>query len=199
MPILLTGFEPFDGNNHNPSATLARHFNNKQIAHHKLLGRVLPVDTVRAPKTLLRLLQKHKPSAVVMLGLAQGRPNISLETTAKNILNFSIPDNAGQIASGEIVMNGPKHHQSSLPIGPIKEQFQELGIDCHISNDAGEYLCNQIFYLAQHTLAKSGIPSGFVHLPSDEKLGTWPFLTYSKQKLAITSLLTSLINSLSDS
>jgi len=35
----------------------------------------------------------------------------------------------------------------------------------HISNTAGTYLCNQLFYLACAEGRERGIPAGFIHVP----------------------------------
>jgi pyroglutamyl-peptidase len=44
-----------------------------------------------------------------------------------------------------------------------------------VSQTAGTFVCNQVFYALQHTLAGQGVHSGFVHLPLlPEQAAHWP-------------------------
>ena len=64
--ILLTGFEPFDGETENPSGLIVR-----ALAEEKregLVTAVLPVAFDRAAETLRTLIETHRPDRVVLLG-----------------------------------------------------------------------------------------------------------------------------------
>jgi pyroglutamyl-peptidase len=52
-----------------------------------------------------------------------------------------------------------------LPIKAILSRWQESDVPGHVSNSAGTYLCNQLFYLACVQGRARGIPAGFIHLP----------------------------------
>jgi pyroglutamyl-peptidase len=57
---------------------------------------------------------------------------------------------------------------SSLPLEDILCAWREAGLPGYVSNSAGLYLCNQVFYAVRHRHPK--LMAGFVHLPSDETL-----------------------------
>jgi pyroglutamyl-peptidase len=43
--------------------------------------------------------------------------------------------------------------------------LKAAGFPASVSQTAGTFVCNQVFYALQHTLAVLGVHSGFVHLP----------------------------------
>jgi pyroglutamyl-peptidase len=162
--ILLTGFEPFGGDDHNPSAVIAKALESDAVA-----VRILPVDGERIRAALEQAVQDTAPSAVVMLGLARGRTRISLERVAINWLEYRLADNAGRRKTGEkILPDAPDALFSSLPLEAMQAQLRQLGVPFEVSLSAGTYLCNQVFFLARALYPN--LPAGFIHLPSDERL-----------------------------
>ena len=152
MNILLTGFEPFGGNPLNPSAEVAE----------ELGGEVLPVSAARLGPALEAAVQEWEAVAVVALGLAENRTEISIERVAINVLDFRIPDNDGQQPRGvPIVPGGPDAYFSDLPVREIEAVWQAHGIPGSLSNTAGTFCCNQVLYLAR----RMGLRAGFIHLP----------------------------------
>lgn len=172
MKILVTAFGPFGGRSENASS-LALHGLKK--AFPDLRTRVLPVDTVIAPIRLRRAIRELRPDAVVMLGEAAGSKRIRLETTAWNELDFRIPDNAGrQITAQPVVAGSPESRPSTLPLQTLYEKLDALGHAVSLSDDAGRYLCNQLFYTAAEFLGKGSktCPAGFIHLPLEHDYPT---------------------------
>jgi pyroglutamyl-peptidase len=172
MKILLTGFEAFGSVSENPSQRVVEHFMAKPLAAEQqvtLITAVLPVDYAAASHILPELLAKHRPDAVLMLGVAQMRDSINLERIALNINDAKIADNAGNQKSGQpIVDDAPVAYRSTLPLEAMYTAIQSAGIAVTYSNHAGAYLCNHVFYLARHSLECAGlghIPCGFIHLP----------------------------------
>ena len=97
-----------------------------------------------------------------------GLAEIHLERVAVNFDDADIPDNAGVSRTGQrIVPDGPPSYQSTLPLVRMREALIQRGIPAIISDDAGSYVCNHVFYLARHELERLGIGSlcGFVHVP----------------------------------
>ena len=108
------------------------------------------------------------PDIIIMLGEAGGRFRITPERIAINVDDFRIPDNAGNQPKDEpIVENGPAAYFSTLPIRGIVERIVSAGIPAAISNTAGTYLCNRLFYSVMHAINTEGLPAiaGFIHLP----------------------------------
>ena len=166
--LLLTAFEPFGGENTNPSLEAARQI--KQMSFDGASVRVeeLPVDRNRATAAALEALRGFGPEVVIMLGEAGGRFRITPERVAVNVDDFRIPDNAGNQPSDEpIVEGGPVAYFSTLPIRAITERLISARIPAAISNTAGTYLCNRLFYSVMHAIATEGVAAkaGFIHLP----------------------------------
>ncbi|AFZ65831.1 pyroglutamyl-peptidase I [Deinococcus peraridilitoris] len=170
MKLLLTGFEPFGGDTVNPSEQVVEALGNQVVSGVQVRGELLPVDTGRAPQVLRAALERHQPDAVVLTGLAAGRPQLTLERVAVNVLDFRIPDNAGvQKHDERIEPAGPDAYLSSLPLGDILRAWKAAGIPGYVSDTAGLYLCNQVMYVARHALGAE-VPCGFLHLPANPEV-----------------------------
>jgi pyroglutamyl-peptidase len=167
--ILLTGFEPFGDSYINPSEKIVKHLNGINIAGQDIHTLILPVDTFQAPVQLINALRQNEPAAVVCLGVALGRPAISIERLAVNLMDFRIPDNSGiQVMDQPIIEHGPAALFSTLPVRKIYEGLINRGIPAELSLSAGTYLCNQIMYclLEYCSHLSSSLPGGFIHLPA---------------------------------
>jgi len=171
--ILVTGFEAFDKSALNPSGEIV-----KALKGDDLVTAILPVVFGQASSQLRELIDLHKPSAVLCLGLAVGRSEITLERIAINVDNARIADNAGnQPLEQRIIADGPDGHFSTLPIEKMVTAMKAAGIPASISLSAGTYVCNHIFYVLQDYLKESNIPSGFMHVPlMDEQHKEYPNL-----------------------
>ena len=163
-PILITGFEPFAGLATNPSADIAANLDGQEIAGHRVVARLLPVEFARYRKELDALLRETAPALYVGFGLASGEDMIRIERFGVNLADFDIPDNAGARHAGrKIEAAGPDARASTLPCAEIRAALLEAGIPARLSNSAGSYLCNAALYSALGLC--TSIPCGFIHLP----------------------------------
>jgi pyroglutamyl-peptidase len=166
--ILLTGFEPFDGETLNPSWDAVRVLQGARIAGHRVETRRLPVVFGEALKQLGKAIRQLRPDLVICVGQAGGRAQISLERIAINIDDSRKPDNAGNNpVDAPIVVDGPAGYFSNLPIKYLLAELHRAGIPAEISQTAGTYVCNHVFYGLMHGLGKNrrGVRGGFVHIP----------------------------------
>lgn len=166
--VLLTAFEPFGGETINSSLQAARHIKQMSFRGGSVHVEELPVNRHRAIERALEALRANSPDVVIMLGEAGGRFRINPERIAINIDDFRIPDNAGNKPLDEpIVESGPAAYFSTLPIRAITERLIEARIPSVISNTAGTYLCNRLFYCVMHAIATEDLATkaGFIHLP----------------------------------
>ncbi|MCY7305342.1 MAG: pyroglutamyl-peptidase I [Rhodoferax sp.] len=168
--ILLTGFEPFDGDAVNPSWLLAQALHGRQVAGHRIVASRLPTAFGASAALLARLIQVHRPALVLCLGLAGGRQALSLERVAININDARIPDNlGGQPVDTAVIPNGPAAYFSSLPIKAMLLAIRETGVPAEVSNSAGTFVCNHVFYALMHLLTTGRglrrVRGGFMHLP----------------------------------
>jgi pyroglutamyl-peptidase len=166
--ILLTGFEPFDGDTVNPSGEVAKQLDGKVIGDCAVRSVILPVQHEAARAVVTPLLEAPGLVAVVHLGLAGGRARISLERVAVNVMDYSRPDAHGQVLRDvACVKGGPPAYFSTLPLRDMLTALNEEGIPAMISNTAGTYLCNDISYSTLHAVDERALAIliGFIHLP----------------------------------
>ena len=164
--ILLTGFEPFHLYKENPSADLARSLaGSKTTLDYEIVSCVLPVVRNHCFELVQQVIQEYKPLAVVALGQGGGT-SIALERIAINIDDYRMEDNAGnKVLDTPIVEEAPIAYWSTLPIKKLKSRLERENIAVSISNSAGTFVCNHLFFQLQHWLLHSPIRSGFVHVP----------------------------------
>lgn len=164
--VLLTGFAPFDGETVNPSWQAVQQLHGRRIAGHRIVARQLPVEFGTALRALRAAIRETAPSLVLCVGQAGGRAAISLERVAINVDDARIPDNAGrQPIDREIVAGGPAAYFTRLPIKAMLAALREADIPAEVSQTAGTYVCNHVFYGLMHALRTKRVRGGFVHIP----------------------------------
>ncbi|MBT2373151.1 pyroglutamyl-peptidase I [Pseudomonas fluorescens] len=165
--VLLTGFEPFDQDLINPSWEAVRRLDGVLLAQDvRIVARQLPCAFATAVTGLKALLEAYRPHLVIATGLGPGRSDISIERVAINLNDARIPDNLGeQPIDTPVVPDGPAAYFSTLPIKAMVRALREAGIPASVSQTAGTFVCNQVFYSLQHALAGSGVRGGFIHVP----------------------------------
>lgn len=170
MKLLLTGFEPFGGSGVNPSQQIVQALAQKGVAGVELCTAILSVDRVGGPAAALAAVQAHQPDAVLCLGQAARRPALSIERLAVNLLDYAIPDNAGNRVVDEpvVVAGGPAAYFATLPVRRMLASVQAAQVPCELSLSAGAFLCNQVFYAVLHYLAlnRPAVRAGFIHVPA---------------------------------
>lgn len=177
--LLLSGFEPFDGERLNPSWECLRALEETQGQDVRVSCVELAVDRERGPQALLAQVDALSPDAVIMLGEAGGRMAVTPERVAINVDDYRIPDHGQRQPRDEaIVPGGPAAYFSTLPLRDMVIALHARRIPAEVSNSAGTYLCNHLFYRMMHELERRGsrIPAGFIHLPyvTEQVLGVRP-------------------------
>ena len=118
-------------------------------------------------KALRKALRETRPTLVLCVGLAGGRAQLSLERVAINLVDARIADNSGaQPIDAPVIADGPAAYFTTLPIKAMLQALRKAGIPVEISQTAGTYVCNQVFYGLMHALrARRSIRAGFMHIP----------------------------------
>ena len=165
--ILVTGFEPFGGEVENPSAQVALALDGRRIGPAVVVGAVLPCVFGAANDAMAALLAAHRPRLVLALGQAAGRSALSLERVAINVDDARIPDNAGaQPVDLPVVAGAAPARFTTLPVKAMVVALRDAGCPVELSNSAGTFVCNHVFYGLQHALRRRpSARSGFMHLP----------------------------------
>ena len=161
--LLITGFQPFDGESVNPALEVAKGLQGKTINGYEVIAREIPVVRFEALKAVQAAIEELQPNAVITIGQAGGRPDITVERVGINIDDFRIPDNKGNQPIDEPVVTG-----GPLPIKKMVANVKAQGIPASVSNSAGTYVCNHLLYGLLHyltTQGKTAIPAGFIHIP----------------------------------
>ncbi len=175
--ILLTGFDAFGGATLNPSWLAARALHGRQILGHTVVAAQLPTVFDTSLTVLTALLKQHQPALVVCLGQAGGRHAMSLERVAINVNDAPMADNAGgQPVDTPVKPGAPAAYFTSLPIKAMLAALQAKGVAAEVSQTAGTFVCNHVFYGLMHALAtQRGLKQtrgGFIHVPWLPEQGT---------------------------
>ncbi|KMW46829.1 pyroglutamyl-peptidase I [Ralstonia insidiosa] len=162
--VLVTGIEPFESDPTNPSWDIAQALDGTQIDGATIVARQLPCVFGAANEQLVAAIEETSPTLVFALGLASGRAEISVERVAINVIDARIPDNAGnQPVDTPVVTDGPTAYFSTL---------REAGVPAAVSQSAGTYNCNHLFYGLMHHIATHApqVRGGFIHVPTTPEL-----------------------------
>ena len=167
MKILLTAFEPFDGEELNSSKEALLPVP-EEISGSKIVKMNLPVEFGTSIQLLRDAICRERPDAVLCLGQAGGRKALTPERIAINVNDARIPDNAGQQPVDEVIYpDGPDAYFSTLPVKSMAEAIREAGVPAEVSNTAGTFVCNQLMYGLLYFISHEfpAIRGGFLHLP----------------------------------
>jgi pyroglutamyl-peptidase len=169
--ILITGFEPWADHAANPAQQIAARLDGWRGVDSRAIGLVLPVARDAAAATVAAALRDYRPAAVVHLGLAAGRPALTVERWAHNLADFVVPDNAGAQPRDEPLReDGEQRLASRLSIAAAVDALRAAGVPAAPSDSAGSFVCNAVLYgtLDWAAAHRHAGPVGFVHLPTTE-------------------------------
>jgi pyroglutamyl-peptidase len=195
--ILLTGFEPFGGETTNPSWTTVTAVRDGWRGVGQVHVRELPVAFDVVGDALAAAIAETRPDIVVCVGQAGGATTVQVERVAINVDDARIPDNTGfQPIDEPIVPGAPAAYFSTLPIKAAVASVTALGIPAVVSQTAGTYTCNHVFYLLMHALhagsSAGAVRGGFVHVPygPDQVVGTdRPSMPIADMVAAVTAIV----------
>jgi pyroglutamyl-peptidase len=102
------------------------------------------------------------------LGLSETSDSITLERKAINLKQDVELQNSRNIKGPKLILLGsPISYKSTLPLDRIYRSLKDRNIPVTISDNAGRYVCNYVFYLACHQikLLENSGKTGFIHVP----------------------------------
>jgi pyroglutamyl-peptidase len=170
LRILMTGFGPFPGAPFNPTMKLVERltqlrrpaFDDVDLSSH-----IFHVTYATVDRELPQLLNKHRPHALLMFGLADRTPYMRVETRARNAVTTIFPDADGtRVGKGSIAADA-----DAMMFGPHTARLLRAalatGIDARASRDAGAYLCNYLSWRAIEATQQDEGPhlAAFIHIP----------------------------------
>lgn len=164
--ILLTGFEPFDGREHNASWIAVSALAQQHYPGVQLRAALIPVCWDAPRRILEPIVAAWQPH--VIIGMGEGEPGVfRLESVANNTRRERA-DNDSTLPEGRMIeTSGPTCRAASADCTTLCDALAAQGIPVRVSTDAGAFLCEELLYTlesmraAQHTLETVL----FVHLP----------------------------------
>ena len=168
MKILLTAFEPFGGETTN-SALEAVNQTADHIGDTEVVRLAVPTVFGKSIAVVAAAIEKERPDAVLCIGQAEGRCELTPERVAINLDDARIPDNEGnQPVDLPIFPDGAPACFSTLPIKAMVRAIRGAGLPASVSNTAGTFVCNHLMYGVLYTLEKEypGVRGGFMHVPA---------------------------------
>ena len=195
MKILITGFEPFGGEELNPSLEVLKLLP-KEILGTDLITLKIPTVIGKSLAKINETVEKEHPDAVLSIGQAGGRAEISVERIGINIDDFRIPDNEGNQPVDEPVIKGaPSAYFVTIPIKAIVKNIRQKNIPASVSNTAGTFVCNHVCFGVAHlaairSAAGKSMKSGFMHIPylPEQVIEKPPFTPSMSMETIITGI-----------
>ncbi|MCB9894357.1 MAG: hypothetical protein H6839_07905 [Planctomycetes bacterium] len=188
MPrILLSGFEPFGDFASNPSWDALVCARDEGMFETGVRLALIPVTYDGAFEAFEKAVIEYEPHAAISFGvygsagesssfregknIGERPAKLYLECTARNRNGARRADNAGNVRdASEIVPGAPATLPATFPAELLLQSLKEGGFEPELSQDAGGYLCNHLFYRGAH-LFGDGFPYGFVHVPPVDSMG----------------------------
>ena len=184
MKILFTGFKPFLDNVENPSEALV-----KSLIENGYKGQVFEVAYSVIDEYFSSVDQKTF-DFIISFGLASRRKEISIEQYAFNRVSVKTEDSLGFLPSRPyIAEKGAYRETSVIDAWKLADKLKEAGIDSYVSEDAGSYLCNYIYYTS---LRATGGRALFIHLPQEG--ADFNHLYYERAAKIITAYIINLLD-----
>lgn len=197
MRILLTGFEPFGGETVNPSWEAVERLRPPEGTELKKLR--LPTVFAEAGERLAAALEREEPDLTLCVGQAAGRAAITPERLGVNLMDASIPDNAGFQPKEEPVIPGaPAAYFARLPVKKLAAAIRAEGVLAQVSNSAGLFVCNAVLFRLLHEMEMRypRMRGGFLHVPclpeQAERLGKGKMLPSMELEEIVRGLQTGL-------
>ncbi len=161
MSVLLSGFVAFGELRSNPTERLVDTLESEAV--NTIL---LPVSYERAFTELEQAIHILSPDTLIMTGVASKRKCISLERIGINIIDAEIPDNDGMGINGtNIDASGADGIFSNIDLQKIYHKYDHKNLlPLEISNTAGSYVCNYLYYKALNQF-KNSMDIIFIHVP----------------------------------
>ncbi|WP_145115499.1 pyroglutamyl-peptidase I [Staphylococcus argensis] len=167
MNILVAAFDPFGGEKINPALEAVKSLEDT-IGNHQITKLEIPTVFHKSKQVIEQELEQRDYDAVLVVGQAGGRFELTPERIGINVDDARIPDNEKhQPIDQSIQAEGKAAYFSNMPVKRMVEAIKEAGVPARLSNTAGTFVCNHILYQLGYLQATrfSNIRFGFIHVP----------------------------------
>jgi pyroglutamyl-peptidase len=165
--LLVTGFSDFPGVQDNPSAWLAQHAATLPAPQGWAVRTlVLPTSYRDLESHLDRALAEWRPHWLLATGVAPRARQVQVESQARNYDDCHLRDATGDLRQGQIIVpTAPEYLPASISPQILIEQFRRQRFAAQLSESAGTYCCNHLFYHALWHGRQQSLAVNFIHLP----------------------------------
>lgn len=167
MKVLVTGFDPFGGEDINPAYEAVKLLPD-QIKNAEIIKMEIPTVFEKEGEVLEKGIREHRPDIVICVGQAGGRSAVTVEKVAINLIEARIPDNEGkQPFDSPVCEDGENAYFAKLPVKAMVHEIKEHGIPAKVSYTAGTFVCNDVMYRLLYMIDKKypDMKGGFIHVP----------------------------------
>ena len=205
MKILLTGFEPFGGEQVNPAWEAVQRVPDS-VLDADIIKLMVPTVFGVGAEAILQKVEEVAPHMVLSVGQAGGRAAVSVEFVGINYRDARLPDNDGNQPTGEcIVAEGENAYFTSLPAKAMVQRIRSRGLPATLSYSAGTYVCNEVLYRLLHHRHRHAptLKAGFIHVPYApaqvvNKPGGTPSMGVDDMALALEAAIEAMVLNKSD-
>lgn len=189
LKVLISGFEPFGGYSTNPTQEMVKYLQNNKldIENVEIKAITLPVTYFESWDIFKKNIDSFQPDIVLAFGYAPSSSKIRLEKLARNF-DGGYKDNLGKSHSGEIVKKGSNILKSKLSLEKLEEYLIKKKFDINITEDAGSYICNHLFYNLINHIKNRNIIGGFIHVPNINPYGKHGTVSLIKNIIIFTRI-----------
>ena len=114
---------------------------------------------------------------------------MSPERIAVNIRDARITDNEGNQPVGQrVVSEGPAAYFATVDVMAMAAAAEAKGFPAAVSNSAGAFVCNDVFYTLLHAFHGTATRVGFIHVPWLPEQGT-PALPLEQTAAALEAMI----------
>jgi len=154
--VVVAGFGSFDNVVNNPSSAIAAALDECVLGNIHVMGREMPVSYERSVDVCEMWVRANKAVALVGIGVALDRTEITIERTGVRPLVGAREDVDGRPPRAQ-GLSQPETVQSTADV----ERLAQV-MEARVGDDAGTYVCNAWLYQA---VLRFDIPVAFIHVP----------------------------------
>ena len=163
--LLITGFDPFGGENVNPSWEAVRRLP-ERIGAYEITRLQIPTLFGEGAQRVLNAAEALHPDVILSVGQAGGRRGVTPEVVGINLREARIPDNGGfQPVDEPVAPDGPAAYFATVPVRAMVQAMTDAQLPCGLSYSAGAFVCNDVLYTLLHRFHGTPVRAGFIHVP----------------------------------
>lgn len=167
MNILVTAFDPFGKEKTNPALEAVKLLP-ETIDEHTITKLEIPTVFNESVEAIKQQLKIETYDAVLAIGQAGGRFDLTPERVGINVDDARIADNKGNQPIDEVIQeDGAPAYFSNMPVKRLTQAIKDAGVPASLSNTAGTFVCNHVLYQLGylHATTFPYIQFGFIHVP----------------------------------